>query len=354
MKEKLKKIYEFTHRFFKWFPNTLFAKIVKWIYRIINFVLRQALLVLIIYSAAFSIAASYLLYRAFTYGYEIYDGVQQLKDDQPEMSKYMEALQDSNPNVVIRHSFVPLDSISPYLRKAVIASEDAGFYFHPGFDVRAIAEALDANQLAGKTKFGGSTITQQLAKNLFLSGERSFNRKFKELAYALLMEHELGKDRILELYLNYAQWGKDIFGCKEACLAYYKKSCAKLSVDQAINMAAMLASPGKHHPGMRESRFMQQRRAVIYQNMFPKKDSLLVDSLKQLVAPLSSSSSAEPETKSKLVEKKNESKSSEKKNDVKPVEKQKDKVQAKPNDKQSVKPNDKSQTKASDKRNGKK
>ena len=71
--------------------------------------------------------------------------------------------------------------------------------------------------MAGKTKFGGSTITQQLAKNLFLSGERSFNRKFKELAYALLMEHELGKDRILELYLNYAQWGKDIFGCQEAC-----------------------------------------------------------------------------------------------------------------------------------------
>ena len=99
------------------------------------------------------------------------------------------------------------------------------------------------------------------------------------------MEHELGKDRILELYLNYAQWGKDIFGCQEACLAYYKKSCSKLSVDQAINLAAMLASPGKHHPNMRESQFMAKRRAVIYQNMFPKKDSVLVDSLRQLMAP---------------------------------------------------------------------
>ena len=206
------------------------------------------------------------------------------------MSKYMEALRDSNPNIEIKHTYVPLDSISPYLRKAVIASEDAGFYFHPGFDIRAIAEALDANQIAGKTKFGGSTITQQLAKNLFLSGERSFSRKFKELAYALLMEHELGKDRILELYLNYAQWGKDIFGCQEACRTYYKKSCAKLSVDQAINLAAMLASPGKHHPHMRESQFMAKRRAVIYQNMFPKKDSVLVDSLvdslRQLMAPI--------------------------------------------------------------------
>ncbi|MCF0222335.1 MAG: monofunctional biosynthetic peptidoglycan transglycosylase [Fibrobacter sp.] len=267
--------------------------VAKWTYRTINFFIRQALLICIICSAAFTATASYLLYKAFVYGYGIYDGVQQLKNDQPEMSKYMEALLDSNPAFQIKHTYVPLDSISPYLRKAVIASEDAGFYFHPGFDVRAIAEAMDANQNAGRTKFGGSTITQQLAKNLFLSGERSFNRKFKELAYAVLMERELGKDRILELYLNYAQWGKDIFGCQEACLTYYKKSCSKLSVDQAINMAAILASPGKHHPGMRESRFMQQRRAVIYQNMFPKKDSLLVDSLRQLVAPPAVSTSAQ-------------------------------------------------------------
>lgn len=275
--------------FFKWFSQCLFMRVckfvVKWLYRIINFIIRQALLICIIYSTAFTVAASVLLYKAFMYGYEIYDGVQRLKDDQPEMSKYMEALQDSNPAIQIKHTYVPLDSISPYLRKAVIASEDAGFYFHPGFDVRAIAEALDANQNAGRTKFGGSTITQQLAKNLFLSSERSFNRKFKELAYAVLMEHELGKDRILELYLNYAQWGKDIFGCQDACLTYYKKSCSKLSLDQSINMAAILASPGKHHPGMRESQFMAKRRAVIYQNMFPKKDSLLVDSLRQLVAP---------------------------------------------------------------------
>ncbi|MCQ2106557.1 MAG: monofunctional biosynthetic peptidoglycan transglycosylase [Fibrobacter sp.] len=289
--EKIRKIKDGLLRFVKWFPTTWFAKTVKWIYRIINLIIRQVLLIAIIYSAVFTIAASVVLYKAFIYGYNIYDGVEQLKDDQPEMSKYMEALQDSNPGIQIKHVYVPLDSISPYLRKAVIASEDAGFYFHPGFDIRAIAEALDANQVAGKTKFGGSTITQQLAKNLFLSGERSFNRKFKELAYALLMEHELGKDRILELYLNYAQWGKDIFGCQAACQAYYRKSCSKLSVDQAINMAAMLAAPAKHHPNMRESQFMAKRRAVIYQNMFPKKDSVLVDSLRQLMAPPASSAS---------------------------------------------------------------
>ena len=322
---KLKDYFAAARLFLDKVKNSAFLKVVgvifKWLYRIINLIIRQALLVMIIYSALFSAAATYVLYRAFVYGYDIYDGVVQLKDSQPEMSKYMEALRDSSPNLPIRHTYVPIDSISPYLRKAVIASEDAGFYFHPGFDIRAIAEALDANQVAGKTKFGGSTITQQLAKNLFLSGERSFNRKFKELAYALLMEHELGKDRILELYLNYAQWGKNIFGCQEACLAYYKKSCSKLSVDQAINLAAMLASPGKHHPNMRESQFMAKRRAVIYQNMFPKKDSVLVDSLRQLMAPLPKDSSREDSFKAgkerartkELVKAKNDSVKSKKK-----------------------------------------
>ncbi|MCR5378845.1 MAG: monofunctional biosynthetic peptidoglycan transglycosylase [Fibrobacter sp.] len=271
--------------FWQAFRNNIVVKILGYIYRFINFLLRVVILGLILYSAAFTIVASIALYKGFVYVYDLYDSVAVLKNDQPEMSKYMQALRDSNPDVEIKHTFVPLDSISQYLQKAVIASEDAGFYFHPGFDVNAIAEALNANRMSGKTKFGGSTITQQLAKNLFLSGERSWERKFKELAYALLMEHELGKDRILELYLNYAQWGKDIFGCQEACKTYYKKSCSKLSVDQAINLAAMLASPGKHHPNMRESQFMAKRRAVIYQNMFPKKDSVLVDSLRKLMAP---------------------------------------------------------------------
>lgn len=258
----------------------------KWIYRILNYAVRGVLLALFLYAAVFSITISYFLYKAFVYGFEIYENVESLKYTQPEMSNYMSALLDSNPNFEIKHQYVPLDSININLQKAVIASEDAGFYFHPGFDVRAIAEALEANKIRGKTKFGGSTLTQQLAKNLFLSGERSWDRKFKELAYALLMERKLGKDRILELYLNYAQWGKNMFGCEVACREYYKKSCSKLTIDQSINLAAVLASPGKHNPHMRQSQFMSQRRSVIYQNMFPKRDSVLVDSLKALVAPL--------------------------------------------------------------------
>ncbi|MCR5029777.1 MAG: monofunctional biosynthetic peptidoglycan transglycosylase [Fibrobacter sp.] len=257
----------------------------KWIYRVLDRLVRIVLLGLMLYAIAFTVVVSVLLYKGFVYCYDIYDNVKQLEFTNPEMSRYMEALVDSNPATQIKHRFVPLDSISPYLRKAVIASEDAGFYYHPGFDVRAIAEALDANRYYGKTKFGGSTITQQLAKNLFLSSERSWERKFKELAYALLMEKMLGKDRILELYLNYAQWGQNIFGCEMASQTYFKKSAYKLNLDQSINMAAVLASPGKHNPNGRYSRFMASRRSVIYQNMFPKRDSLKVDSLKALNAP---------------------------------------------------------------------
>ncbi|MDR2732647.1 MAG: transglycosylase domain-containing protein, partial [Fibromonadaceae bacterium] len=161
-----------------------------------------------------------------------------------------------------------------------------GFYSHPGCDVRARAEALEINQKRNKTMFGASTITQQLAKNIFLTNERSWERKIREFAYAILMEKYLGKDRILELYLNYAQWGQNIFGCEEAAQAYYRKPCVKLNIDQSVNLAAMLASPGRHHPEMRESRFMRERRNMIYRNMFPPKDSMLVDSLKSLTEPL--------------------------------------------------------------------
>jgi len=263
-----------------------FWKILKIIYKVLNQVFRLVLLAFILYSIAFSLACTYGAWKLYNYGTALLKEVEDLKYTQPVQSAFMEDLRKASPNLEIKHRFVPLDSISSYLQKAVIAGEDAGFYFHPGFDVRAIAEALDANQKRNKTVFGGSTITQQLAKNIFLSNERSWERKFREFAYALLMEKYLGKDRILELYLNYAQWGQNIFGCEAAAQQYYKKPCAKLNVDQSVNLAAMLASPGKHHPEMRESRFMRERRNMIYRNMFPPKDSLLVDSLKSLTEPL--------------------------------------------------------------------
>ncbi|GBU25522.1 peptidoglycan glycosyltransferase [Fibrobacteria bacterium R8-3-H12] len=256
-------------------------KILKLIYKSLDQIVRLVLLAFILYSIAFSLACTYAAYRAYDYATSILEEVEELKVKQPEQSAFMKNLGKAE----IKHTYVPLDSISPYLQKAVVAGEDAGFYFHPGFDVRAIAEALEVNQKKNKVMFGASTITQQLAKNLFLSNERSWERKFKEFAYTLLMEKYLGKDRILELYLNYAQWGANIFGCEEAAQFFYKKPCSKLSIDQSINLVAMLASPGKHHPEMKESRFMRERRNMIYRNMFPPKDSLLVDSLRSLTMP---------------------------------------------------------------------
>jgi monofunctional biosynthetic peptidoglycan transglycosylase len=251
----------------------------------LNKVIRFLLIAFISYSVIFSLVCTYGAWRAYSYGKTILKDVWGLKDTQPMQSAFMKNLQKTSPKLEIKQRFVPLDSISSHLQKAVISSEDAGFYFHPGFDIRAIAEALEMNQKRNKIMFGASTITQQLAKNMFLTSERSWERKFKEFTYAILMEKYLGKDRILELYLNYAQWGQSIFGCEAAAQNYYKKSCAKLSTDQSVNLAAMLASPGNHHPEMKDNRFMRERRNIIYRNMFLPKDSLFVDSLKNLTAP---------------------------------------------------------------------
>jgi monofunctional biosynthetic peptidoglycan transglycosylase len=248
-------------------------------------IVRYILIAVVSYSVIFSFVCTYGAWRVYSYGRAILKNVHELKDTQPMQSAFMKDLQKASPKLEIKQNFVPLDSISPYLQKAVVASEDAGFYFHPGFDIRAIVEAFEMNQKRNKIMFGASTITQQLAKNMFLTIERSWERKFKEITYAILMEKYLGKDRILELYLNYAQWGQSIFGCEAAAQNYYKKSCISLSLDQAVNLAAMLASPGNHHPEMKDNRFMRERRNVIYRNMFPPKDSLVVDSLKSLTDP---------------------------------------------------------------------
>ena len=232
----------------------------------IQIVGRIFFVVLFIYSVLFSLVGTLFLVKAHSYVFGQLDEIQAMRDTPPAMSRFMLDLVDSTPKVNIQHRFVPLDSISLNLRKAVIAVEDPAFYMHPGFDVRSMARAMDANMTKGELRYGGSTITQQLAKNLFLTGERTWERKMKELVYALVMEWNLGKDRILELYLNYAQWGKNVFGCEAASEIYYNVHCSELTLQQAVNLAAMLASPGNSKPE-EESELMQRRRNVIMQNM---------------------------------------------------------------------------------------
>ena len=224
------------------------------------------------YAVLFSLALTILLILLALYISKPIFEVKKLKTKNPEQTLYMatcrQSLRDSGEVDTLMQIFVPLDSIPPILIKAVIAAEDDGFYIHPGFDIGAIAKAYEHNRAKNQLKHGASTITQQMAKNLFVGGEKRFSRKYHELAYTILMESILGKERILELYLNYAQWGKNIFGCEAASQYYYKKSCKNLDLDQATRLAAVLAKPKKLNPHYTKSILLKKRLRVIGDNLY--------------------------------------------------------------------------------------
>ncbi len=228
--------------------------------------------IFVTYAVAFSIAFTILLVVGYLYVTKPLNEVKLLQKQNPAetafMKQYREELAKNGDKDSLVQVFVPFDSISDNLKKAVLAAEDDAFYSHPGFSLDAIVEAIDHNRNTRGVKHGASTITQQLAKNLFLSPERSFERKFKELGYTLLMEKYLSKDRIFELYLNYAQWGKNVFGCEAASNLYYKKSSRTLNRSEAARMAAVLAMPGRLTPHHTRSNFMAKRLAVIANNLY--------------------------------------------------------------------------------------
>ena len=145
-------------------------------------------------------------------------------------------------------TWVPLNGISTNLQRAVIAAEDASFFNHEGFDWEGIKDAAINNLEAGKMNRGGSTITQQLAKNLYLSSERSLFRKAHEALITRLLEHHLTKGRILEIYLNIAEWGRGIYGAEAAARHHFGKSAARLTKDEAAWLAAMPPSPLRYDP----------------------------------------------------------------------------------------------------------
>ena len=228
---------------------------------------------LVTYAVIFSIVGSMVIYKGYRYFTAPIKEVALYKTFNPKQTKFMEkclsdlAADSLSPDTLI-HAFIPLDSISPNLTEAVIAAEDDGFYLHPGIDIASILSAAEYNRTKGKNTRGASTLTQQMAKNFFLSGERTFDRKVKELLYAVLMERYLGKDRILELYMNYAQWGRNIFGCEAAAQFYYKKSAKKLSRGEAARLAAVLAKPSTLTPFHTKSIYMGKRLSVIAQNLY--------------------------------------------------------------------------------------
>ena len=147
-----------------------------------------------------------------------------------------------------RTGFVPLASLGPYLPRAVIAAEDTRFYQHGGLDWAGMRQAAEDNLRRGRVWRGGSTITQQLVKNLFLSTHGSVLRKIAEIPLSLLAEAILPKQRILELYLNVVEWGPGIYGAQAAAEHYYDVTAAELNREQAARLVACLPAPRTRKP----------------------------------------------------------------------------------------------------------
>ena len=188
----------------------------------------------------------------------------------PESTAFMrsrlEQLREEKPGAKIMHGFVPYERISPHLKRAVIASEDSKFFEHDGFDWEGIRKAYEKNVKEGEVVAGGSTITQQLAKNLFLTGERAFWRKAQEAVITVMIELLMSKRRILELYLNLIEWGDGVFGAEAAAQHHFGIPASQLEPEQAARLAAMVPSPRRYGPG-RTTAYLQRRTATILARM---------------------------------------------------------------------------------------
>lgn len=192
------------------------------------------------------------------------------KYSDPDMTRFMQIrlaeAREKNPQAVLRHRWQPYEKISVQLKRAVIASEDDKFIDHEGFDWEGMQKALEKNQKKGKVVAGGSTISQQLAKNLFLSPSKTPLRKVQEALITLMLETLWDKQRILEVYLNSVEWGECIFGAEAAAQRYYNLPAARLSAEQAARLAVMLPAPRRFEKNP-YSAFINRRTQTILARM---------------------------------------------------------------------------------------
>lgn len=182
------------------------------------------------------------------------------------MREQLSVLQEKRPDAKLAHVWVPYKRISNNLKRAIIASEDANFSEHDGVDWDALQKAFEKNTKKGKVVAGGSTITQQLAKNLFLSGQRSYFRKGQEFIIAYMLEAVMDKERIFEIYLNSVEWGVGVFGAEAAARHYYGVSAANLGAAQAAKMAVMLPNP-RFYDKNRNAPYLRSRAGLILRRM---------------------------------------------------------------------------------------
>ncbi|MGJ8619371.1 MAG: monofunctional biosynthetic peptidoglycan transglycosylase [Methylophilaceae bacterium] len=178
------------------------------------------------------------------------------------MNTRLAIMREENPDAKLKHQWIEYTKISNNLKRAVIASEDAKFMSHQGFDWQGIEHAFKKNVKKGKLVAGGSTISQQLAKNLFLSSKRSLVRKFEEVIITLMLEQLLTKKRIYEIYLNVIEWGNGVFGAEAATRHYFNKGAHSLSTTEAAKLAVMVPNP-RYYDKHRNTRYLNRRTATI-------------------------------------------------------------------------------------------
>jgi monofunctional biosynthetic peptidoglycan transglycosylase len=182
------------------------------------------------------------------------------------MEERLEILRQKNPGATLHMQWAPYEKISSHLKRAIIAAEDSKFLEHEGFDLEAIQKAYEKNLKKGRLVAGGSTISQQLAKNLFLSGQKTPWRKIQEALITLMLENVMSKRRIMEIYLNVIEWGNGVFGAEAAIRHYYGASASSISPEQAARLAAMIPNP-RFYDRHRSTSWLSKKTGIILSRM---------------------------------------------------------------------------------------
>lgn len=189
----------------------------------------------------------------------------------PKKTAFMEmrinTAKEKEKTLFISHRYIKYSRISQDLKDAVRISEDGGFFWHNGFDFAEIKESIETNIRSRKFKRGASTITQQLAKNLYLSSRKSLVRKFKEAILTFKLEQQLSKTRIFDLYLNYIEFGNGVFGVEAACKKYFKKSAGRLTIFESARLASIIPNPRKWSPNKPTKR-LKYRTKILLARMY--------------------------------------------------------------------------------------
>jgi monofunctional biosynthetic peptidoglycan transglycosylase len=206
-------------------------------------------------------------FAVVAYTYLTLPDVRVLARTNPKMTAFMELREDENERAGREFRYdqrwVPYARISPNLRRAVLAAEDSAFWQHEGIDVEQIRVAVKQAMERGDVPRGASTITQQLAKNLYLSPSRNPLRKLRELVITRRLEAELSKQRIFEIYLNVVEWGDGVWGAEAAARRYFGVPASALSRSQAALLAGALINPRLYNPGRPPSRLLRRQRIIL-------------------------------------------------------------------------------------------